>query len=47
VVKFCITRPLLEYHVYANCIEFINLYYVIWRRWKHWYQLGASSAGIS
>ena len=31
VVKLHITQAQLEYHVYANSIEFINLYYVVWR----------------
>ena len=34
----CIPWTQLEY---ANGTEFINLYYVVWRPLKHWYQFGA------
>jgi len=44
MVKLHITQAQLKYHVYAIGIEFVNLYYVIWRTWKHWYQVGAGSA---
>jgi len=45
LVKLPVVYPATT--AWVPCVREFNLYYVIWRPWKHWYQQGEGLAGIS